>query len=158
MAKTATKTDNPPDIPRVKQKQIGKTKRELSARARTIIQAIIDGASETQALKKAGYSDSYVQAGKSTILNNPRMQEAFTRVLERAGVTDDRIADRLNSLIDAKTLKQFGKDTKEIDDNGTQLGAVQLAAKLRGHLVERSVSVNVGVDLSPVDLERWKNE
>ena len=134
-----------------KQKHLGKTKRELTARAKLILQEIINGATEAQALKKAGYSAGYVSSQREAILSNPTLQHTFQACLDRAGVTDDKIADRLDKLIDAKSLKRFGKENIEIDDNGTQLGAVQLAAKLRGHMVEQRGSGEVHltfIDLS----------
>ena len=122
---------------RTQRPHAGKTKRDLNERAQIIIQGLIEGKTTHEAIKATGLSDSYIRAHKDAIINNPVTQEAFTAVLARAGVTDDVIAGKVRHLLDAKSLKRFGKENIEIDDNGTQLGAVQLAAKLRGHMVEQ---------------------
>ena len=149
--------------PKPKQHHAGKTKADLKARAKILITELMGGANETQALKAAGYSASYVQSHKQTILSNPTIQRSFTAILERAGVTDDKLADKIRSLIDAKETKFFSHkglvvDQKDVESLGIQAEMVQFAAKLKGHVIDRSVALNLNADCAPIDLSRWANK
>jgi len=143
-----------------KQKQVGKTKSALEGRARKIAKSILAGKPETQALKDAGYSESYATHHKGAILSNPVIQATFTSILEKAGLTDDYIADRVKELSEAKETKYFQKDgrvtdEREVDALGVQADMVQFAAKLKGHLTEKVQSTSdVTVGGSLEDTER----
>ena len=156
-------TDN---LPEEKPKQIqrthaGKSKRELSARAKIIIQSLIKGSTETEALKIAGYSDSYIHSGKDNILHNPVMQATFNMVLESAGVTDNLIADKIRSLIDAKEVKFYAHqgivtDQREVEALSIQAQMVEFAAKLKGHVratPEPGAGGNTYLDLSCITVQ-----
>ena len=81
------------------------------------------------------------------------MQHAFRDILDEAGVTDDRIADKIASLMDARETKFFAHQGKiinkqQVDALSIQAEMVQFAAKLRGHVIDRSASLNVTVTLT----------
>ena len=156
-------TDN---LPEEKPKQIqrthaGKSKRELSARAKIIIQSLIKGSTETEALKIAGYSDSYIHSGKDNILHNPVMQKTFNTVLESAGVTDSLLADKIRSLIDAKEVKFYAHqgivtDEREVEALSIQAQMVEFAAKLKGHVRSTPEPGSQGttyIDLSSINVQ-----
>lgn len=149
--------------PKAKQHHVGKSRRELTARAKTVVRSLLEGANTTQALINAGYSKGYAIHHKESILANPTIQRTFSQVLEAAGVTDDKIADKIRSLIDAKETKYFSHqgevtDSREVEALGIQADMVQFAAKLKGHVIDRSTNLNVNMDISPVDLDRWGKE
>ena len=168
-ASTGTKTDvNPPNqavtepTQKPKQHHVGKSKRELSDRAKIIIQGLLEDKTTDQALKDTGLSDSYIKGHRKEILSHPVMQQTFTKVLESAGVTDDFLAGKIRHLIDAKETKFFshkGEVTarEEVEALDIQANMVQFAAKLKGHVVDRSASLNVNVDCSPVDMSKYLN-
>lgn len=131
------------EAPRAKQRHAGKTKADLRARGKLLVQELMAGRPEVEALQAAGYSKSYATHHKDSILQNPTIRATFRSVLESAGVTDERIAKKISSLIDAKETKFFshqGKvlETKEVDALGVQAQAVEFAAKLKGHMVVSS--------------------
>ncbi len=144
-----------------KQKQLGKTKTELTARARIIIEEIVRGASEAEALKKAGYSKACINGDKMNILRNPVMQQTFSSVLEAEGVTDVKLAEKIRSLIDAKETKFFASkgiitDSREVDALAIQAQMVEFAAKLKGHVrstPEGGGSGNTYIDLSCINFQ-----
>jgi DNA-binding CsgD family transcriptional regulator len=159
---TPTKTSQqpPPKTKQIQRQHVGKGKRELKARAKTIALSILEGQSATEALITAGYSEGYATHHKESILANPTIHKTFVTILEAAGVTDEKIADKIRGLIDAKETKFFSHqgevtDSREVEALAIQSNMVQFAAKLKGHVVERSASLNVNVECSPVDLVRW---
>lgn len=147
-----SKPDRPADLPtkKPKQKQLGKTKNDLKIRARKIAQALIAGKTETEAVKSAGYSAAYANSQKNEILKNPVIQKTFNQILDAAGLTDEKIANRIKELSEAREVKHFpyqvteGKvkrqiiDEREVDALGIQANMIQFAAKLKGHLVEKT--------------------
>lgn len=164
MARKKTETIVPEVLPAVKtakpkqpRKQARKHKLALRKRAQDVVKAIAEGSTIAEAGIKAGYTASYAYQGTSALLKNPTVVKSFNSILEAAGVTDPAIAGKIKSLMEARTSKYF-KDlgTVEITDNAVQLGAVTLAAKLKGHLVERSVNVNVEAGF--IDLSNYDND
>ena len=131
----------PPQKP--KQKQLGKTKGDLKSRAKKIVKALLDGKTETEAVKCAGYSPAYANSGKHVIMNNPVILKTIREIYERAGITDDYLARKNEELLNAREMKFFQEkgivtDSREVDDNGTRLGALKLAHQLKGNLVEKT--------------------
>jgi len=121
----------------------GKTKRAIRQRGKLIARAILEGKSDTQACKDAGYSDSYANSHKKEIMNNPEIKKSFTAIMDAAGLTDEHIAARIKELSTAKETKFFadkGKvvETRDVEALGTQADMIQFAARLKGHLVDKT--------------------
>ena len=126
-----------------KQKQLGKTKNDLKIRARKIVKAMSEGKTESQALESVGYSKTYIHGSKKEILDNPVIAKTIRDIYERAGITDDYLAAKNEALLNATEVKFFQEkgivtDSREVDDNGTRLGALKLAHQLKGNLVEKT--------------------
>lgn len=141
-------------------RNLGKSPRELQLRARAIAQHIIAGSSQQDALIAAGYSPNTARSQGQAILGNPRMRQTIDQCLDKAGLSDNDISQRLRQLADATKptyVSHNGKITDERadPDNPTRLASVALAAKLRGLLVDRSVNVQVRLEVQPVDLSRY---
>jgi phage terminase small subunit len=136
-----------------------KNKVALRKRAKQAIELLVQGETAHNAGIKVGYSPAYASNGVKALLQNPLIQNDIAAILDRAGVTDSAIADKIHGLMQAKTLKKVGKyDVREVNDNQAQLGATQLAAKLRGHMIDRSVNLNVNLDVAPVDLSKYRSQ
>lgn len=110
--------------------------KKLTKRQRKIVRTRLKHPDETQAEigQRLGISQPHV----ARELAKPHVKAKFVDILDAAGVTDDRIAKKVNQLMDAKETKHFasfGKvlDTREVEALGTQLAATNLAAELRGH-------------------------
>lgn len=140
-------------------KQQAKNKVALRKRAKKAIELLAQGESAQATGIKIGYSPAYASNGVKALLQNPTIQNDISTILARAGVTDSAIADKISSLMQAKTLKSVGKDdVREVNDNQAQLGATQLAAKLRGHMIDKSINLNVNLDVAPVDLSKYRSQ
>jgi len=138
--------DNPQrsKTPKPKQKQLGKTKGDLRRRARRIVKGLIEGKSETEVLRSVGYSNTSALNGKKEIFNNPVMKKIFTEVLEKAGLSDAYLAERIKQLSEAKETKFFQEkgiviETREVEALGIQSNMIEFATKLKGHLVEKHI-------------------
>ena len=71
---------------------------------------------------------------------DPAIKSAMARALERAGATEDKIAQVVFRNLEAKKILPPGEDgkSKKVDDGQVQLKAAELAGKFRGDFVERS--------------------
>ncbi len=130
-----------PRTGRPMQKQLCKAPEDLKRRARIVAREIINGASSYMAAKTAGYSDSYAKYCQPEILQNPTIKATFASIMDKAGLTDDSLAqdiNRLRKFSKAHIIKGLDKDeVVQVEDGQVQLGAVKLAVQLKGHLIER---------------------
>ena len=120
---------------------------------------MLQGQDTTQALVTAGYSYQYATKKEETILRNSTFQSTFQAILSQAGVTDEAIAAKVKALMQAKNTKYFADkgivtDHRIEDDNTTQAAMTQFAAKLRGHVIDKSVNLNINAEI-PLDLKRY---
>jgi hypothetical protein len=126
-----------------KKKPLGKTKADLRRRARIVAKEVINGASVTEALVTAGYSKAYALTSSTEIVNNPVVKATFNQLLDKAGLTDEQIAARIRQLSEAKETKFFSEkgivtDEREVEALSIQADMVKFAAKVKGHVIDRS--------------------
>jgi phage terminase small subunit len=116
-----------------------------------ILQAAIEGKDITKAAIETGLSSKSAGQQASQILNSPLAQRAFKMILAERGVTDEFLAEKIRSLLDAKTTIYAQKDgiftdSREVEALETQRKTAELVAKLKGHLKEQAqVDVRVGL-------------
>jgi hypothetical protein len=141
-------------------KQQLKNKVAIRKRAQKAIKLLAQGDSVQAAGIKIGYTGSYADRGVRALLRNPVVQQDIASILASAGVTDTAIAEKIRSLMSATSPRYMGKYVGIVDvpDNTTQLNATSLAAKLKGHMIDRSLNLNVNVDCSPVDLSKYRSK
>jgi len=69
----------------------------VNTRQQKFIQAKLEGKSNAQAAREAGYSESVARVAGRKILDNPRVQAKLQQLMERAGLTDERLSAAINS-------------------------------------------------------------
>lgn len=115
-----------------------------------IIDGIVSGKGLLQSMRDAGYTK------QSAISNCTRkMKELAPKIIEimdRAGLSDDHLVEKLKKGIEAKKVSYFQKagkvtDERVDDDLMTAHKYIETSLKLRGHLKEK-LDVNVNVDLA----------
>lgn len=133
----------------------GKSKAVVAARRKKIIKAKIAGKTNKEAGIIAGLSPKTASDQVSQILAEPKTKSAFQALLDKAGVSDERIANKINALMDAKKTVSCvsGKDAGagsvdfvDVDDNPVQLNTVKLVCQLKGHLVEKQEVTIEGIE------------
>ena len=115
-----------------------KTEGKLTIKQRKWMKYYIETGNSTLAAKKAGYA--FGTSGPEN-LSKPIIRQAFMTLLDKKGLTDEKIVDKLIELIEAK--KQIsanitygdadGKTTDfiEVPDNQTQIKATELLLKVK---------------------------
>lgn len=93
---------------------------------------------KAEACRKAGYSDAVSEHHQARVFDAATMAEV-KRLLKGVGLTDELIALKHRALIDAQVRKYYQDHSLgDHTDNTTQLGALELAYKLRGMLKDRT--------------------
>lgn len=81
--------------------------KDLTSRQRKFVENKTTGQTDREAALNAGYSESMANHSTEKIKASPAVQDAFRRILQKAGVTDSLIAARLREGLDAKETKFF---------------------------------------------------
>lgn len=115
---------------------------KLRLRQQKFIKGKLEGKSSARAARDAGYSATTADHAEREIASRPAVQEEFKRVLEKAGLTQKKLATRLSEGMNAKETKFFAHQGKVIDkrnvvDFGTRLNYATVGLKLHGLLIDR---------------------
>jgi hypothetical protein len=138
-------------------------KPDLNPKQRKFVKMIAAGNNQSDAAKLAGYSDKCARVTGSRLLTNANVQAAVQSVWDKCGLSDQYIGNKVKALTEAKRVQFFAKDgivtdERVTEDTAVQRSSIELAARLKGLLVDRSVSLNVSIDISPVDLSKYRND
>ena len=134
----------------------------LTPRQRKFVKGIIAGKSQTQAAIEAGVPAPGAPCTASRMLKDANVKGAIANVWESCGLTDQFIGDKVKDLCEAKRVQFFAQDgivtdERVTEDTAVQRSSIELAARLKGLLIDRSLSVSVSLDVSPVDLSKYLN-
>ena len=104
--------------------------REGSRRQCQYVQGIFAGKTKRQAALDAGYSRATADNARQKIESSPAVRVLFKEILERAGITDAVLAQRIGQGLDA-TIVVRGE---HVVDFGERRRMVELACRLLGYL------------------------
>ena len=125
-----------------KSKGVKKRERKPTTRQRKYVKNRMEGKSGVSAAIDAGYSETTAHNATERIDSAPAVKALFRVALEKAGVTDELLARRVNQELYAMETKLAHFKGRFIDrvhlvDWGRRHAAVELALKLRGDLTEK---------------------
>jgi len=124
--------------------------RKPTVRQRKYVKGLVEGKSMTQAARDAGYSETTALNAKEKIESKPAVQNLFVQLMETAGITDEKLAQRLAEGLDAEETKFFQKDgivmdSRDVIAYGERRAHLEIALKLKGHLTDKAVNVNISI-------------
>lgn len=180
----AKRTKKPQNQPK---HQASKTKAAVRMRRKKIIKALADGKSEQEAGIIAGFKPENAGVQVSQTLRNPIVQNALIAEMEKAGVSDAVLAERLHSLLfgtkviaanifaggspvpgggpDLADANSMTRDFVEVPDNVALAKGIEIACKIKGQFTEkhevdlkRPVTVIIRKFCSPVDPSAGVNQ
>jgi hypothetical protein len=136
----------------------GKNRKKLSVKEQLVKKALLEGKSKKAALLSAGYAESTAETKQTEIVERLVGKSGFIETLEKAGLTDDRLAEKAVAGLDAKKvisamvvapsgdgMKDAGgmtKDFIEVDDWDAQHKFLTTGLKLKGHLKDPGTKDN----------------
>src|SRR5262245_20452757 len=82
--------------------------RKLTTRQQRFIKAKLEGKSNAAAAREAGYSESVANVAGSKILNHPAVQAKLDTLMDRAGLTDERLSAAIQGR-DMERVAQIGR-------------------------------------------------
>lgn len=104
-----------------------------------VVKGIIEGKTPKEICEETGMSTKNPHSAVNQVLRHPETQILFSKVLEKQGVSDERLAQKISDLLDAQKIVLAQKDgiftdERTIPDTDAQRKTVELATRLKGHL------------------------
>lgn len=119
-------------------------KGDMTVRQRKYVAGVVSGKSKRQAALAAGYNEGSANA-VATNIEKPIVRAAIERALQKANITDERIAAKINEGLEAKRVSLVGEAGVETPDYAVQHKFLETAIKLKGLLPttpETAIQVN----------------
>jgi hypothetical protein len=135
----------------IKKKHAPKSPLAAKIRRNRLVKALFDGECLKDVAISTGLSPKTAGSQATNILKHPQALKTFIRYMEENGISDNFLAAKIYSLINAKKIEYFQKDGIVTDERivealETQRKTLELATKLKGHLKERSEGdINIGL-------------
>lgn len=119
-----------------------KKKRKLTLKQKIFVKEYLKTKNVSLATKKAGYACT---ASGFENLQNPILKKKIEQILEKNGVSDEKIAKTINDGLKAKQLinDPYQKKMIKYKDHANRARFVDIACKLKGHLKPQSVDITV---------------
>lgn len=123
-------------------RKMGEPRGKLTTRQRGFLEGKLAGQTDMRAALDAGYSESTARNAQQKILGRPSVARKFAEILEAAGISDERLAQRLAEGLDAREVKFFQHEGKVISkrtvvDYSQRGRHLEIALKLKGHLISK---------------------
>jgi DNA-binding CsgD family transcriptional regulator len=99
--------------------------RDLTLKERKLIKGIVAGKSQTQSAVDAGYSVRSAAALATHTLKKVNVRNALLAAMQKAGITDEALADKMREGMDAQT-------DKDRPDHAIRHRFLETALKVRG--------------------------
>ena len=151
--------DNPVSTAKTARKKKPKRKKGPTLRERKLWKYLAEGLPIQEAGLKAGYSKSFCSSELYSKLRKPENEGKFTDALEKAGVTDEKIAQTIKNGLDADKVISANviapggegmadahgmtKDFVYVEDHPTRLKAADMGLRLKDHYPAKKIDVSV---------------
>ena len=138
-----------------KQHHATKSKKAVALRRNRLIKAVIDGEPLKKVAISMGISPHSASSTASQIINSPKGQSAYVRILEQRGLTDDYISQKAYDLLNADSTLYFAKDgivtdSRKLPAWETQRKTLELVNRLKGHLKDNATTQDPSIMLMQV--------
>lgn len=132
---------------------------EPTPRQRAYVAGVLAGKSKRRAALDAGYTESSARNPRANIESKPGVQRLFTNLMEKAGVSDELLAQRVYQGLFAMEIKFAILEGKITDKCSVVAFAerramLELALRLKGYLTERH-EVGASRSLEEILGESW---
>ena len=129
-------------------------KDELNVRQRKLVREVAKGKSADKAGSLVGYDTSYAR----WLMTQPKMRAELAIEMEKAGVTDKKVAETLRDTLDATLVKKDGG--KEYPDYQTRLRAAEVVLKAKKDMDSdggKTQNTQINIVLTPDTLKSMKD-
>ena len=125
-----------------------KDRTSIQTRRRQIIQGVIEGKTPKEAAIDAGYAESGAGQTARDVMRSPEAKLMFHEILDRKGLTDDRLADKCAELLESEKVSFAQKDGIYTDersqpDHDIQRKTLQMILQVKGHLSADNTTINI---------------
>jgi phage terminase small subunit len=122
-----------------KKVRTGRDSKKLTHLQRKAIVEKLKGKTDSRAARDAGYSPATAHRASIDVFGKPVVQAKFAEIMERAGITDELLAQRLREGLDAKETKFFAhkgvvKGKRTVVANSERRLTAELVCKIKQHI------------------------
>jgi phage terminase small subunit len=127
-------------------------KLELTQKQRSFVKGLAQGKTKKKAAEDAGYSPKSAQSQASENLRKPNVREVFLRAMDKAGITDEKLATVMSEGLEAKRAisavvgnDATGKtmDFIDVPDHNARHRFFDSAAKIKGLEAPKEINAKV---------------
>lgn len=113
----------------------------LSLRQKKFIKEIPNSKSAAEAARRSGYSVNNARVSASRLLSNANIQREIVNILDKAGLDDSKLAERLSKAIDTGLGRK--------STNSDALRGLEMAFKLRDRFpVDKRIEARIDLKAS----------
>lgn len=146
-----------------KRPHASKSAKAVTMRRKKLTRALASGTSLKQAAIEAGISPKSASATACHIINHEQTRVMFRDLMEKEGLSDKILTDKLRTLLDAKQKVFFQKDgivtdTREIEALETQRKTLELSARLKGHLAQENATPDITINIMGAVINALKGD
>lgn len=132
--------------------------KELTVRHKKYVKGIVEGKSKQQSAIDAGFARATAKNAYDKV-ETGGVKEAIEKALDRAGVTTERIADKVNEGLEAKKIHTSHTEPDAIvPDFAVQHKYLETAIKLRGIDKDAPTQVMNFVQIIQNDMKQYHDE
>lgn len=128
----------------------------ISEKQKRFVREKLKGKSSRRAALDAGYSINTAKDANAEIRDKPGTQAYMKQLMEKAGITDEVIAKKLQEGTDATTL--LGKDAIEYTDYRTRLDYLKYINELTGTKSKTEVDITTNGEPLQIIFSQDNNE
>jgi hypothetical protein len=133
-----------------------KPKKSLNIRERKFVKALVEGKTQTQAMREAGYKESMALSRSTDKLVETR--KTIQALMEQRGLDDDCLINKLLEGLESERPFVVDHDIHYTPDMPTRHRYLTTSLQLKGHLRESSPVTNVTIDNRVVYVPPKDNE
>ena len=145
-------TDKNNIIETKKRPNASRSKNAAQARRRKLVKAQIEGKPLAAVAISTGISPHTAASQACNIVKHSQSKILFRDLMEKEGLSDKVLTDKLRKLLDAKQTVFFQKDgivtdTREIEALETQRKTLELSTRLKGHLQTENAAPDITINI-----------
>ena len=140
-----------------------KSPKACAVRRKKLVRALIDGKSLRETAISTGLSPATAQKQATQILDHPTSKALFAEYLEKAGLSDEILAEKIEKLTNADQTLFFQHQGRVTDERivpalETRRKSLELCARLKGHLQETKVSPDITINIMGAVINALKGD
>jgi len=130
---------------------------KLNIRERKFIKGLAAGLTPTDAMRQAGYAENTALRKAGVKVQDSRVQASIQEMMEKKGLTKDKLLDKLDEGLDATKAIVTGEDIQAVKDYSIRHRYLDTALKLGAHYPADKLELSGKVTLEQLVADSFSN-